>query len=87
MKGGICMCTDNSGRKSKEDLLKEVDRCSTISELFALVKNNNIDMRMQTLCSASNIPPKLLEYDSSASIEDPLIRLKKVVRLATENQF
>lgn len=81
------MCTDNAGRKPKEALLTEVNNCSTIAELFALVKNENIDMRMQTLCSASNIPPKLLEYDSSASLEDPLIRLRKVVRLAVENQF
>ena len=81
------MCADNAGRKSKEDLLKEIDNYSTIAEIFTLVKNENIDMRMQTLCSASNIPPKLLEYNSSASLEDPLIRLKKVVRLATENQF
>ncbi len=73
--------------KTKDELLKAVDSCSTIAELFVLVKNENIDMRMQTLNSASNIPPKLLEYDSSASIEDPLIRLKKVVSLAVENQY
>ncbi len=81
------MSTNSFSGKSKEDLLKEIDCCSTIAEIFALVKNENIDMRMQTLTSASNIPPKLLEYDSSASLEDPLIRLKKVVRLAVENQF
>ncbi len=73
--------------KAKDELLKAVDSCSTIAELFVLVKNENIDMRMQTLNSASNIPPKLLEYDSSASIEDPLIRLKKVVSLAVEDQY
>lgn len=81
------MCTENAKRKSKEDILREIQNCSTIAELFALVKNENIDMRMQTLCSASNIPPKLLEYDSSASLEDPLIRLKKVVSLAAENRY
>lgn len=73
--------------KTKDELLKAVDSCSTIAELFVLVKNENIDMRMQTLNSASNIPPKLLEYDSSDSIEDPLIRLKKVVSLAVEDQY
>lgn len=72
--------------KSKEALLKEIENCTTIAELFILVKTENIDMRMQTLTGASNIPPKLLEYDSSASIEDPLIRLKKVVKLAVENK-
>ncbi|MBQ8000947.1 MAG: hypothetical protein IJ298_06950 [Ruminococcus sp.] len=77
------MCTG----KTKEALLRQIDACSTIAELFTLVKTENIDMRMQTLCSASNIPPKLPEYDSSASIEDSLVRLKDVVRLAVENQL
>lgn len=77
------MCTG----KTKEALLRQVDACSSIAELFMLVKTENIDMRMQTLCSASNIPQKLLEYNSAASIEDPLVRLKQVVRLAVENQL
>lgn len=81
------MCTDSKAPKSKEELLREVANCTTISELFVLVKKENIDMRMQTLCSASNIPPRLLDYDSAVSIEDPLIRLRKVVSLAIENQY
>ncbi len=81
------MSTDSKAPKSKEELLREVANCTTISELFVLVKKENIDMRMQTLCSASNIPPRLLDYDSAVSIEDPLIRLRKVVSLAIENQY
>lgn len=81
------MCTENFTGKTKDELLKEIDSCSTIAELFVLVKTESIDMRMQTLCSASNIPPKLLDYDSSASLEDPLIRLKTVVRLAVQNKY
>lgn len=81
------MSTDSKAPKSKEELLREVENCTTISELFVLVKKENIDMRMQTLCSASNIPPRLLDYDSVVSIEDPLIRLRKVVSLAIENQY
>lgn len=81
------MCTEKKLGNTKEELLKAIHDCTNIAELFALVKSKNIDMRMQTLCSASNIPPKLLEYDSQASIEDPLIRLKKVVSLAAENQY
>lgn len=81
------MSTDSKAPKSREELLREVANCTTISELFVLVKKENIDMRMQTLCSASNIPPRLLDYNSAVSIEDPLIRLRKVVSLAIENQY
>lgn len=81
------MDANNCQYSNKADLLRAVDNCKAIAELFALVKNNNIDMRMQTLCSASNIPPRLLEYDSTVSLEDPLIRLKEVVTLAVENQY
>ena len=69
----------------KDELLKRIDNCQSIVELFELVKNENIDMRMQTLCSASNIPPKMLTYDSS-STESPLERLRAVVRLAAKNK-
>lgn len=81
------MSADSKAPKSREELLREVANCTTISELFVLVKKENIDMRMQTLCSASNIPPRLLDYNSAVSIEDPLIRLRKVVSLAIENQY
>lgn len=81
------MGNNNRSGLSREELLNAIDSCTTIADIFTLVKSENIDMRMQTLCSASNIPPKLLEYDSSASIEDPLVRLKKVVSLAVENQL
>lgn len=74
------MCSD----KNIPELIKKIDNCQSITELFELVKEENIDMRMQTLCSASNIPPKMLTYDYT-STESPLDRLKKVVRLAVEN--
>lgn len=73
------MCAD------KNELLRKIDNCETISDLFALVKEENIDMRMQTLCSASNIPPKMLTYDPTSD-ESPLERLRKVVRLTVENK-
>lgn len=69
----------------KEELIKRIDECQSIAELFELVKKENIDMRMQTLCSASNIPPKMLTYDAT-STETPLDRLRTVVRLAVLNQ-
>ncbi|MBR3971492.1 MAG: hypothetical protein IKJ83_01200 [Ruminococcus sp.] len=73
------MCAD------KNELLNKIDGCETIADLFALVQEENIDMRMQTLCSASNIPPKMLTYDPT-STESPLERLRKVVRLTVENR-
>lgn len=74
------MCDDY-----KKELLMKIDRCETIADLFALVKEENIDMRMQTLCSASNIPPKMLTYDPT-SAESPLERLRKVVKLSVESR-
>ncbi|MBE6738083.1 MAG: hypothetical protein IKB72_04485 [Ruminococcus sp.] len=65
-------------------LLEEVDNCSTISELFELVRNEKIDIRMQTLCSASNIPPKMFNHDPE-SMEPAFERLKKLVKLAIEH--
>lgn len=69
----------------KKELLVKIDSCETIADLFALVKEENIDMRMQTLCSASNIPPKMLTYDPT-SAESPLERLRKVVKLSVESR-
>ena len=80
-KGGTSMC-DNE----REELLRRIDNCQSIAELFELVKKENIDMRMQTLCGASNIPPKMLTYDAS-STETPLQRLRAVVRLAAQNKY
>ena len=73
-----------SNTDKKADLLKRIDDCTTIAQLFELVRHEHIDMRMQTLCSASNIPPKMLTYDYNCT-ESPLERLRKVVRLAVQN--
>ena len=70
--------------RDKARLISRIDSCQTIAELFALVKEENIDMRMQTLCSASNIPPRMLTYTPD-SAESPLSRLKAVVKLALDN--
>lgn len=67
----------------KAQLLKAVDSCSSIAELFELVRKENIDIRMQTLCSASCIPPRPVTFDP-ADTASPLLKLKEAVRLAVE---
>ena len=67
----------------RKELLSAVDSCETISELFELVKEEHIDIRMQTLCSASCIPPKPITYDP-ADTTAPLTKLKRAVRFAIE---
>jgi len=71
--------------KTKEELLYMIDNCTTIAELFEIVRDEHIDMRMQTLCIASNIPPKMLTATPDSG-ESPMERLRKVVHLAAENQ-
>ncbi len=78
------MCNENNHTITKAELLARIDSCTTISEIFEFVRAENIDMRMQTLCSASCIPPRMLTYDNTSD-ETPLQRLKAVVRLTVEN--
>ena len=51
-------------KMSKQGLLAAVDECKTIADLFKLVKEQDINMRMHTLPGASNIKPKRLELRS-----------------------
>lgn len=67
----------------KQELLNAVDNCETIAELFELVRKEHIDIRMQTLCSASCIPPRPLTFDP-ADMVAPLVKLKRAVRFAVE---
>lgn len=67
----------------KKELLKAVDNCQSISELFELVRKEHIDIRMQTLCSASCIPPKPINFDPADAVA-PLVKLKSAVRFAVE---
>ena len=69
---------------NKEELLIAVDKCKSISELFSLVKNQEINMRMHTLSTASNIPPKRLEIRSFPEGTSYLDKLKAAVKLTVE---
>lgn len=79
--------TETENRQNRVSyLLKALDNCDTISELFELVRNEQIDIRMQTLCSASNIPPKIFNNDPE-SLEPAFERLRKLVKLAIEHNI
>lgn len=72
--------------KRKVYLSEKVKACDTISELFSIVRDEHIDIRMQTLCSASNIPPKMFNHDPD-SMEPAFERLRKLVLLAIEKNI
>lgn len=71
-------------KKTKTALLKAIDDCKSIDQLFALVQHEEINMRMHTLPGASNIPPKRLEIRNLDPKSTPLDRLKAAVRLTVE---
>ncbi len=78
------MHTQEHKEKTKSELLEAIDNCTTIADIFELVREENIDMRMQTLRGASCIPPKMLTFDENSK-ESPIDRLKTVVRLTVES--
>ena len=61
------------------DLLKAIDDCRSINELFALVRHEGVDIRMKSQSSASNIAYKPLPNNPGVL---PLDMLKKNVREA-----
>ena len=69
----------------KTELLSAIDRAKTIADLFKLVKEQDINMRMHTLPSASNVAPKRLEIRTFPPNFSHLDRLKAAVRLTVEN--
>lgn len=77
------MSTKGYQKKSKPELLAAIDNCVSISQLFALVQHEDIDIRMQSLSSASCIPLKVPDINAS-SMNSPLDRLKTAVRNAVE---
>lgn len=73
-------------RKTKEQLLKEIDACKSLSQLFALIQQEGIVMRMYGQSGASNITPKTLSpKEIIDNREDtPFERLRAKVREAVE---
>lgn len=74
-------------RKTKEQLLKEIDACKSLSQLFALIQHEGIVMRMYSQPGASNLTPKkLYPKDIIDNKEDtPFERLRLRVRKAIEH--
>ena len=65
-------------------LLREVDNCKTIGEIFDLVKREHIVIRMKSQNAASNIPLEPLEKNPAIS---PIETLRKQVREAIVAMF
>ena len=73
-------------RKNKEQLLKEIDACKSLSQLFALIQHEGIVLRMYSQPGASNLTPKkLYPKEIIDNKEDtPFDRLRLRVRAAVE---
>lgn len=75
MRGGVPV--------NKTELLNAIDKVASISELFALVQKEKIDIRMHSFASASNLPPKM--FDLTDTQVSPLEKLKFAVKSAVNN--
>ncbi len=73
----------NSKNPQKEQIMDSIRSCTSIGELFEIVRKEQIDIRMQTLCSASSVPAKDLTFLSDEDTS-PLDRLKAAVLLAAQ---
>lgn len=70
-------------KKTKEQLLKEIDACKSLSQLFALIQHEGIVMRMYGQTGASNLTPKKLTPNEIIEKNDtPFERLRVKVREA-----
>ena len=70
-------------KKSKAELLKAIDGCTSLSQLFALIQLEGIVIQMHSQSVASNLTPKTLGPGEIISKKDtPFERLKAEVRKA-----
>lgn len=68
-------------KKNRKQLLKEIDECKSISQLFALIQHEQIVIQMHTQSGASNLTPKKLSPKEIISQKDtPFERLKLEVK-------
>lgn len=73
-------------RKSKAELIKEIDKCTSLSQLFALIQHEGIVLQMHSQSGASNLKPKTLGPKEIIDKKDtPFERLKAEVRKAVLN--
>lgn len=70
-------------KKSKAELLKAIDGCTSLSQLFALIQLEGIVIQMHSQSGASNLTPQTLGPGEIISKKDtPFERLKAEVRKA-----
>ena len=70
-------------KKSKAELLKAIDGCTSLSQLCALIQLEGIVIQMHSQSGASNLTPKTLGPGEIISKKDtPFERLKAEVRKA-----
>lgn len=71
-------------KRSKNALLSKIDHCQTISELFEVIREEDLVVRMQCLPGASNIPPKRPNTGYGTRQTEFLERLKRSVMMQVE---
>ena len=70
-------------KKTKTQLLKAIDECMSLSQLFALIQLEGIVIQMHSQSGASNLTPRTLSPGEIIQKKDtPLERLKSEVRKA-----
>lgn len=73
-------------KKTQARLLKEIDSCKSISQLFAIIQHENISLQMHSQSSASNITVRKLGSKEIIDKKDtPFERLKNQIRKAVED--
>lgn len=73
-------------KKSKQKLLKEIDACKSLSQLFALIQHENIVIQMHSQPGASNLKAKKLSPKEIIEKKDtPLDRLKAEIKKAVKS--
>lgn len=72
-------------KKTKEELIKAIDECKSLSQLFALIQHEHITVQMQSQSGASNIKTPNLEHNKIIDNKDtPMERLRARIRTAVE---
>lgn len=73
-------------KKSRKQLLKAIDECCSLSQLFALIQHEGITLQMHSQSGASNLTPKKLGPKDIINKKDtPFERLRSQVRKAVED--
>lgn len=68
-------------KKSKTELVKDIDGCTSLSQLFALIQLEGITIQMHTQPGASNLKPRTLSAKEIIDKKDtPLERLKAEIK-------